>query len=212
MSDPNAPQGPPFQGPPAGRAGPAAWLRPAASAGLPPAAAGHGPAPLVQEEALIIPLVLVALVLLTRLGSGNDPAPIAAGPASSQAASQEPVDEATSTEPTEEATSSELTKEPTKEPTKEATKKAEKSLTPEQENAVEAAENYLDFAPFSPQGPHPAAIVRRRRRLLQERRDHRRGLPGHRLQQAGGQGSQELPRLHVLLTQGADRAAGVRRR
>lgn len=118
-----------------------AQLRAAAKAGR----------PFWKKKRFVLPAGLILLfILIGALGSGgSENAPIAAAPATSTqaadptaAATQEPTEEGTTERPTQEP-------EPTKEPEPEPTKNA---LSDEQQDAVSAAEDYLDFTAFSQKG------------------------------------------------------------
>jgi len=93
--------------------------------------------PWFKKKRFILPLALIALIAIISIataGGGDKAAPIAGAPATSKAAAPNTKAAAPSAEATKPA------------------KKAEKALTAEQQNAVGAAQGYLDFSAFSRKG------------------------------------------------------------
>ena len=120
----------------------------------PPAVPGWTPPPLQSPKKPLWRrpwfVILAAIVVIGILGSAFNPgqqSPTAAVPAASLPAS--PSGQATSASPTEEA-SDEPEEEESPEP--EETEPAEPEMTVSQENAVEKAEQYLEFSAFSRKG------------------------------------------------------------
>lgn len=111
--------------------------------------------PWFKKKRFILPLALVVFFVIIGIATsgGNNSAPVAGVPAAATPTKAPATEEATE-EPTKEPTKK-ATEEPTKkaieEPTKEP-KSTKKALTDEQQDAVGAAEDYLNFTAFSRDG------------------------------------------------------------
>ena len=172
----------------------------------PPAPQPAGKKPWYRRWWAITGGVLVVLMIIGGVSGGGETDTPADTASTSQA--DDVTGDDTTTDVAEEEVVDVAEEEPAAEPVEEE-EPAEPAMTASQENAVGAAENYLDFTAFSKKGLIRQAVIQGGRRVPEGRRGVR-GQPHHGgLERAGGQGGQELPRPHLVLPRRADPAAVV---